>query len=483
MLFNSIEYFLFLPIVFALYWILRKQLTLQNALVLIASYIFYAVWDWRFLSLIILSSVVDFFIGKSIYTTEDQKAKKRLLYISLVVNLGILFTFKYFDFFVGSFVDLANNIGIQANWTSLNWIIPIGISFYTFQTLSYTIDIYKERMKPTFSLLEFSAYVAFFPQLVAGPIERAANLLPQFGITRTFNYKQAVDGSRQILWGMFKKVVIADNCSVFVEAIFNNQIDLFGPILLLGGILFVIQIYCDFSGYSDIAIGSARLLGFELKQNFANPYFSVNSTEFWRRWHISMSTWFRDYVYQPLAIMWRTQKKLGIYLATFVTFTIIGLWHGANWTYIAFGVFQAIVLMLEIYTLKRRKKFKKKKKFLGLYKFVSWFLTMSFWVFLCIIFRSESIEKAFYFVGQMVFTSTNGLVGDLLSIDQSIMNLNLVLIGFGFVILVEYLNRAYDHGLKRLGKFGVLRYPLYFLLVNFVFHNLTSDQAFIYFQF
>ena len=300
MLFNSVEFFVFLPLVFALYWLLRNQLKAQNLLVLIASYCFYGFWDWRFLSLIILSSFVDFFIGKAVHQAEGMSKKKRLLWVSLLVNLGILFMFKYFDFFVGSFVEMANRVGVSANWTSLNWILPIGISFYTFQTLSYTIDIYKERMKPTDSILDFFVYVAFFPQLVAGPIERAVNLLPQFGVKRTFNYTQAVDGSRQLLWGLFKKVVIADNCAVYVDAIYNNQADLYGPILLLGGILFIMQIYCDFSGYSDAAIGSARLLGFELKQNFANPYFSTNSTEFWRRWHISMSTWFRDYVYQPL---------------------------------------------------------------------------------------------------------------------------------------------------------------------------------------
>ena len=263
---------------------------------------------------------------------ETERQKKILLGLSLLVNLGILFVFKYYNFFIESFTDLIYQVGLNINVTTLNIILPIGISFYTFQTLSYTIDIQKGRLKPTKDWVQFFTYVAFFPQLVAGPIERASNLLPQFEKARTFKYQQGLDGMRQILWGFFKKVVIADNIAVYVDAIFQNQSELYGIILVLGGILFIFQLYCDFSGYSDIAIGTAKLFGFELKQNFNNPYFATNTTELWRRWHISMSSWFRDYVYTPIVLRVRHLRKKAAYVATLITFTLIGIWHGANWT-------------------------------------------------------------------------------------------------------------------------------------------------------
>jgi len=302
MLFNSIEYFLFLPTVFILYWfVFKKDLKLQNLLILISSYFFYGWWDWRFLSLIFLSTVVDYFVGLKIYDSQDNKVKKTYLWISILFNLGLLVFFKYFNFFIESWIDLLGSFGYEQKsvWT-LNVILPVGISFYTFQTMSYSIDIYFKKLKPTKDFISFAAFVSFFPQLVAGPIERASHLLPQLLSKRVFKYDQGVQGLRLILWGMFKKVVIADSLAWRVDYTFDNFQTLDGGVLFLGLIYFSFQIYCDFSGYSDIAIGTAKLFGIEIKSNFRFPYFSRNISEFWRRWHISLSSWFRDYLYIPL---------------------------------------------------------------------------------------------------------------------------------------------------------------------------------------
>ena len=301
MLFNSIDFAIFLPIVFVLYWfIANRSLKLQNILVVVSSYVFYGWWDWRFLSLIIFSTVVDYFIGTHLSKENDLFKRRLLLWTSIVVNLGFLGFFKYYNFFLDNFISAFSFFGMDVNANSLNIILPVGISFYTFQTLSYTVDVFKKKLEPNKDFMAFSAFVSFFPQLVAGPIERATNLLPQFYKKRQFAYSKAVDGMRQILWGLFKKIVIADNCAQFANEIFNNSVDYGGSTLFLGALFFTFQIYGDFSGYSDIAIGISRLFGFNLKQNFAFPYFSRDIAEFWRRWHISLSTWFRDYLYIPL---------------------------------------------------------------------------------------------------------------------------------------------------------------------------------------
>ena len=301
MLFNSIDFAVFLPTVFLLYWLLaNKNLRLQNALIVLASYVFYGWWDWRFLFLVVFSTLVDYLIGLALLKENNQQKRKLLLWISITVNLGFLGFFKYYNFFLDNFVSVFSFFGTEIKANSLNIILPVGISFYTFQTLSYTIDVYKKKLEPTKDFIAFSAFVSFFPQLVAGPIERATNLLPQFYNKRTFDYLKAVNGMRQILWGLFKKIVIADNCAEYANLIFNNSTDYSGSTLVLGAIFFTFQIYGDFSGYSDIAIGTSRLFGFNLMRNFAFPYFSRDIAEFCRRWHISLSTWFRDYLYIPL---------------------------------------------------------------------------------------------------------------------------------------------------------------------------------------
>ena len=345
MLFNSIEFLLFLPLVFVLYWfVFNINIKHQNLFILVSSYFFYGWWDYRFLSLIILSTIFDYVIGLNISSQSSKKNQKILLWCSVLFNLGVLGFFKYYNFFIESWIDLFSSIGydIKSVWT-LNIILPVGISFYTFQTMSYTIDIFKEKLSPTKDFVSFAAFVSFFPQLVAGPIERATNLLPQILNKRKFKYEQGVQGLKLIFWGLFKKIVIADTLAPIVNDIFENYQNFGAATLWLGAIYFSFQIYCDFSGYSDIAIGISKLFGFELMSNFKFPYFSRNIGEFWRRWHISLSTWFRDYLYIPLG-----GSKKGKWISlrnVLIIFLVSGFWHGANWTFIVWGLFHSILFI------------------------------------------------------------------------------------------------------------------------------------------
>jgi D-alanyl-lipoteichoic acid acyltransferase DltB (MBOAT superfamily) len=340
MLFNSIDFAVFLPVVFALYWLIPgDRVRLQNTLLLAASYFFYGWWDWRFLSLILVSTAADYLVGRALAAVNGAPGRKALLWASLLVNLGLLGFFKYANFFLENVVAAFSFFGAPINPGLLEIVLPVGISFYTFQTLSYTIDVYRRRITPTRDVIAFAAYVSFFPQLVAGPIERAAHLLPQFSARRVFDEAGAVDGLRQILWGLFKKIVVADGCAVYVDLVFADPGAHPGSGLALGALLFSVQIYGDFSGYSDIAIGTAKLFGLELHRNFAYPYFSRDIAEFWRRWHISLSTWFRDYLYIPLG---GNRRGRGIQVRnTVLVFLVCGLWHGANWTFVFWGLLHA----------------------------------------------------------------------------------------------------------------------------------------------
>ena len=356
MLFNSIEYIFFLPIVFAIYWFLRNRLKLQNLFVVVASYVFYGWWDWRFLLLIAFTSFCSWgsglLIHRTPYTVHRTLSPKFWMVTNIVINLGILAVFKYYDFFVREFGAL---FGISTESLLLRIILPVGISFYTFQALSYSIDVYRGNIKPTKDIISFFAFISFFPQLVAGPIERATNLLPQFLQKRTFGYEQGVDGMRQILWGLFKKIVVADNCAMYVDQVWSTYDTQSGSTLLLAAILFTFQIYGDFSGYSDIAIGTAKLFGIKLMRNFNNPYFSRDIAEFWRRWHISLTSWFRDYVYIPMG-----GNRCGLsrtILNTLIVFLICGLWHGANWTYLVWGLYN-VLLFLPLILLGKSKRYK-----------------------------------------------------------------------------------------------------------------------------
>lgn len=385
MLFNTITYWIFLIVVFAVYWWLNRlsKVNLRNGFILLASYYFYGSWDERFLLLIIASSLVDFICGRAIYRSNRKRFRTGLLVVSLVFNLGLLGFFKYFNFFIDSFTDFIQLFGLQANHKTLSIILPVGISFYTFQTLSYTIDIYRKRLTPVSNPLTFFTFVAFFPQLVAGPIERASNLLPQLQRKQRFDYDEAVSGLRFIVWGLFKKVVVADRLSHVVEQVYSKPEAFSGASLFLATIFFGIQIYCDFSGYSDIAIGSARLLGIRLMDNFRTPYFSVSFREFWQRWHISLSTWFRDYVYIPLG--GNRVAKPRMLLNLYITFLVSGFWHGANYTFLIWGSLHGIALVAE--KLFGRKNMKLPNWLRGIFVFV---VVNLFWIF----FRAQNLNEA-----------------------------------------------------------------------------------------
>ncbi len=484
MLFNSLDFALFLPIIFVLYWfVFQKHLKAQNALIALASYVFYGWWDWRFLSLIIFSSIIDYFIGLQLEKTIQERQRKLLLWTSVFVNLGFLGFFKYFNFFVDNFVQAFSFFGYQIPNTSLDIILPVGISFYTFQTLSYTIDIYRKELKPTKDFVAFTAFVSFFPQLVAGPIERATNLLPQFLKQRQFEYANAVLGMRQVLWGLFKKVVIADNCAQLANEIFNNSENYGGPTLILGALMFTFQIYGDFSGYSDIAIGTARLFGFKLMKNFAFPYFSRDIAEFWRRWHISLSTWFRDYLYIPLGgSRVGTVKKVR---NTFIIFIVSGFWHGANWTFIVWGVLNAIYFLPLLLRDKNRvhtgeiamnRLLPNWKEVKGM--LITFSLTVLAWVF----FRAENITHAIQYLYDLF--AGLGTYINYYKTYRLLYNFDFLLLAVIFVfILVEWYGRQKEYAIEKLTDLTFLRYFIYLLLAVLIFFYSGQKQEFIYFQF
>ncbi|NNC82288.1 MAG: MBOAT family protein [Flavobacteriales bacterium] len=484
MLFNSIEFAVFLPLVFAVYWMIgSSRVRSQNAWLLVASYVFYGWWDWRFLSLILFSSLLDYTLGLRMARTEHRPKRKALLILSLCVNLGFLGFFKYYNFFLDNLAQAFTLFGQPLEMRGLDIILPVGISFYTFQTLSYTLDIYRGRLQPTNDPLSFLAFVSFFPQLVAGPIERASNLLPQFQTPRTFDRRRAEDGMRQMLWGFFKKVVIADNCAIIVNEVYADIGSAEPYMLAIAALLFTFQIYCDFSGYSDIAIGCARLFGFDLMRNFAFPYFSRDIAEFWRRWHISLSTWFRDYLYIPLGGSrggrWMKVRN------TMIIFIVSGFWHGANWTFIVWGALNAIFFLPLLLSDRNRTNLDdiassgiipSWRELRGV--FVTFTLTNLAWVF----FRAESVHEALVFL-ERIFTefpaSYHQIVSFLYFIPTSTLFACIAFM-FGF----EWLNRRQEHGLEVARFKAITRRSMYVvvLLLIFVFGSFDK-QTFIYFQF
>jgi alginate O-acetyltransferase complex protein AlgI len=480
MLFNSLSFAIFLPIVFILYWFATKgDLKLQNKLLLFASFFFYASWDYRFLFLLIFSISLDYFSGIKMFEAKNQATKKFWFWLSICINLGFLGFFKYFNFFASSFADGLSFIGIKVDLWILKIILPVGISFYTFHGLSYVIDVYKNRIKPERNFIDYAVFVSFFPLLVAGPIERATHLLPQIKKNREFDYIKAVDGLKQILWGLFKKIVIADNCSGYVNTIFSNSTNYSGSTHILCAVIFAFQIYCDFSGYSDIAIGTARLFGIDLMRNFAFPYFSRDIAEFWRRWHISLSSWFRDYLYIPLG-----GSKGGIWMKirnTFIIFLISGFWHGANWTFIIWGFLNALYITPSIIFNTNRNNLNivaEGKYFPSLKEALSIFITFGLTVFAWIFFRSDSIGNALSYVSEIfsrtlfVFPYIHGL-----------FTVFLFLIPF---IVIEWMGREEQFALAIFKKSNssVINYSVYMIVAICIltFGNFSENQ-FIYFQF
>lgn len=476
MLFNSFEFALFLPIVFFIYWfVVNKKLSTQNAFILGASYLFYGWWDWRFLMLLLASTLIDYFFGLQIFVKPNRR--KLLLWLSIFNNLIVLGFFKYYNFFADSFVKLFHAIGFELHPYMLSIALPVGISFYTFHGMSYVFDIYRNKIEPERDFVKYACFVSFFPLLVAGPIERATHLLPQFSVKKEFSYAMAVDGLRQILWGLFKKMVIADNCAPVVNMVFNGHEDYSGSSLLMGAIFFAFQIYCDFSGYSDIALGTAKLFGFSLIRNFAFPYFSRDIAEFWRRWHISLSSWFRDYVYIPLG-----GSKVSTLLKvrnTFIIFILSGFWHGANWTFIWWGALNALYFMPLLLTSKNRNNLDiaggnnllpTLKEVLQIA--ITFGLTCLAWVF----FRAESMEQAFAILRKIGSRS-------LLSVPTI---LSFKLFAFIAIMLVaEWVQRHKQHAMEfdGLNIKAPIRWAIYLALTITIIWTGAAQQSFIYFQF
>ncbi len=479
MLFNSIDFAYFLPIVFVLYWLFKSNIKIQNLILFIASYIFYGWWEWKFLLLILLSTIIDYSVGIAIDKNKNIKFRKIFIVLSLVMNLGMLIFFKYYNFFIENFNQAFLFFGSEFSIQSLQIILPVGISFYTFQTLSYSIDVYRGNLKAEYNFVNFATYVSFFPQLVAGPIERASNLLPQFSVKREFNYIIAVEGMRQILWGLFKKMVIADNCALYANDIFNNSNEYNGSTLFLGAIFFAFQIYGDFSGYSDIAIGTSKLFGFHLMKNFDYPYFSRDIAEFWRRWHISLSTWFRDYIYIPLG--GSNGSKLFQIRNVLIIFIISGFWHGANWTFIAWGILNALFFIPLLISKKNRTNIEVVSN-LSLKNIISIFMTFILVVLAWILFRANDFSHAID-IYKSIFSNNFLNFPSYANYKKSYSIICLLL----FLVCMEWLNRRKDFGLSELHlivKNRFVRWFLYSSIIFLIFMFMeTEDTPFIYFQF
>jgi alginate O-acetyltransferase complex protein AlgI len=477
MFFNSLAFAIFLPIVFFLYWfVFNKTKSTQNALLIVASYYFYSCWDWRFLFLLVFSTFLDYYTGIQIEKGKSQASRKFWFWLSISVNLGFLGVFKYYNFFAASFADLLNSVGIQASPILLNVILPVGISFYTFHGLSYVIDIYLKRIKDEYNFVDYSLFVSYFPLLVAGPIERATHLLPQVKVKREFDFEKAKEGICQIIWGLVKKVVIADTCATYANAIFDNYTSMNSFSLILGAIYFAFQIYGDFSGYSDIALGVSKLFGLDLLRNFNYPYFSRDIAEFWRRWHISLSSWFRDYLYIPLG-----GSKGGIWMKirnTFIIFVVSGFWHGANWTYLAWGFINAIYFLPLLLSNSNRNNMgaiQLKFNFDSVKVIVSILYTFSLTCIAWIFFRAKTITDAILYLKRMILSKDFSFQ----YLDNERYSYELLII-LGIFVLVEWNNRTKVEPLS--GKRNMLK--LAFAIIAIMAFGTFSDyKEFIYFQF
>ncbi|MEH6765211.1 MBOAT family O-acyltransferase [Aequorivita antarctica] len=476
MLFSSFSFGLFLPITLLLYWAVGfKRIKAQNAILLLASYYFYGLWDWRFLFLIVASSLIDYFAALAIKSSGNNSKQKLYLYSSIVWNLGVLFLFKYYNFFIDEFAMLFNMQQDEYAFSTLNLILPVGLSFYTFQTMSYTIDVYKNRIAPTRNLLNFLCFVGFFPQLVAGPIEKASDLLPQFNKKRAFNTEEVKEGLRQILWGLFKKMVIADNAARIVNTVYASPENYGSLALVYASILFFFQIYGDFSGYSDIAIGTAKLFGFKLSKNFNIPYLAKSVTDFWQRWHITLTRWFNDYVYFPI-IQKNLRNTTRRNVAIFVTMGLIGLWHGADWTFIIFGVFQGVLMISERTPLTKDRKSSLYHKSL-IPRFLLPIFSLLFITASSILFRSQNIDELRLILKRIFSFIPSETIGSL--IDKRFLV-------FVFIMMAsEIITRTKDFPLIQIDKYinRPTRWIIYYIFIFIIFRYAGPKEDFIYFQF
>lgn len=482
MLFNSFEFLIFLPIVFLLYWFVFKGRQAQNVFIVVASYVFYGWWAWRFLVLIFITTLFSYLSGILIERYRDKA--KWICGTNIAINIGILCYYKYVNFFADNLETLINQFGYQLDWVTLDVILPVGISFYTFQALSYTIDVYRRDTNATKDFIAFTSFISFFPQLVAGPIERSTNLLPQFLKPRRFDYTNAVIGMRQILWGFFKKLIIADNCAQLANSIFDNYQDCNASLLLLGALFFTFQIYGDFSGYSDIAIGTARLFGVNLMKNFNLPYFSRDIAEFWRRWHISLNKWFIDYVYIPLGGSRGT--KAMVIRNILIVFFLSGLWHGANWTFVVWGLYNGIIIaLLTLLNLnhKRSAIISEKSFFPPLKEFGQIIITFVLVVIGWIFFRAEDLTQAVDYIANLCDSSIVSMP-NFRDLGLSFIKLTYTLFFIVLLQLIDWIQRKQDFGLEISNvKYRSIRWSIYiiFLLIFSVFAG--GQEAFIYFQF
>lgn len=477
MLFNSSEFIIFLLLAYFSYWfIFKKNLLIQNFFLLAVSYLFYGWWDWRFVFLLILSTLIDYFFGRLVYY---KKQKKLYMWLCVANNLLVLGIFKYYNFFAGSFQEMMNGIGFQVSPYFLNIALPVGISFYTFHGMSYVFDLYNGKGKPENNFINYSLFVCFFPLLVAGPIERASHLLPQVVKRRVFDYTQSVHGLKLILWGLFKKVVIADSLAPVVNTIFSDHENMSGFALVLGAVYFAFQIYGDFSGYSDMARGTAKLFGFELLINFKFPYFSRDIAEFWRRWHISLSSWFRDYLYIPLG-----GSRNGLYKSvrnTFIIFLVSGFWHGANWTFIIWGLLHALYFLPLLLQKRNRSNtgdIAPGSVLPGLRDLINIALTFTIVCFAWIFFRAENLTEALQYIGG-IFSQPffAGNEGSLIAVYMPLT--------VGFMLIVEWFNRNNDieHLFDSVSN-PPLRYASYFAVFFLILmFGSFQESSFIYFQF
>ena len=475
MLFNSFEFLVFLPVVFLLYWfVFSKSKVSQNIFLLLVSYVFYSFWDWRFSFLLAFSTILDFYSGSIIHNNNDHKKKKMWMRLSIFINIGLLCYFKYLNFFIDSFTQLLASLDFQVNTQSLKIILPIGISFYTFHGVSYVLDIYYGRIKADKNLVDYSLFVSFFPLLVAGPIERATHLLPQLKRKKEFNYQQAIEGCRLILWGMFKKIVVADSLATFVDDAFLNYTNYNGVTLIFTMFAFVFQVYGDFSGYTDIARGVSKLFGIELILNFNFPCFAKSIPEFWNKWHISLSSWLNDYVFTPLALTFRNYGKWGVFIAVFLTFTVAGLWHGANWNFIVYGMLNGIYFIPYIFSKKgiRSISGKSKTSDLSFSDLPHILMTLFLFSFSLIFFRAENLSDSILYIKSIAFSDSpasfniNGTMG---------YQLLITLISLCFLMFSEFRMKQNKH-------LGGIYYLIAFFMLLY-FGQFKSTASFIYFQF